>query len=148
MLSPRPMVEFPDLPEQPRNSGYHARLWNRRSGGWASISTDKSEQLRNRRQASSALPSHPSIVLTSPNPLLLIFPQTFTGDRFLNVRHFSGGEAIAEDEHCVFRNTTSPRMDFVELPLTPDNSSLNRESGRLKVDPCRRFFPDTHYVRE
>jgi hypothetical protein len=40
------------------------------------------------------------------------------------------------------------RMDFVELPLTPDNSSLNRESGRLKVDPCRRFFPDTHYVRE
>src|SRR5215469_8389541 len=99
MLSPRRMVEFPDLPEQPRNSGYHARLWNRRSGGWASISTDRSEQLRNRRQASSGTPLSSSIVLTSPNPLLLIFPhQTFTGNRFLTVRHFSGGEAIAEDE--------------------------------------------------
>src|SRR5215831_4627372 len=87
MLSPRPMVEFPDLPEQPRNSGYHARLWNRRSGGWASISTDKSEQLRNRRQASSALPSHPQSF--SPHRIC---------NRFLNVRHFSGGEAIAEDE--------------------------------------------------
>src|SRR5215469_728262 len=43
MLSPRPMVEFPDLPEQPRNSGYHARLWNRRSGGWASTSTGRSD---------------------------------------------------------------------------------------------------------
>src|SRR5215472_1089869 len=56
MLSPRPMVEFPELPAQLRNSGYHGRRWSRRSADWASISTDKSEQLRNRRQASSALP--------------------------------------------------------------------------------------------
>lgn len=33
------MAGFPDLPEQLRNSGYRARLWNRSSGGWASIST-------------------------------------------------------------------------------------------------------------
>src|SRR5262249_52819321 len=37
------MGAYPDLPEQPRNSGYHARLWNRRSGGWASISTGRSD---------------------------------------------------------------------------------------------------------
>ena len=33
------MAGFPDLPEQLRNSGYRARLWNRSFGGWASIST-------------------------------------------------------------------------------------------------------------
>src|SRR6187399_2560980 len=37
------MGEFPDLPEQPPNWGYHARHWNRRSGGWASIDTPRSD---------------------------------------------------------------------------------------------------------
>ena len=33
------MGGFPDPREQPRNLGFHVRPWNRRSGGWASIST-------------------------------------------------------------------------------------------------------------
>jgi hypothetical protein len=37
------MVGFQGLPEQLRNSGYHARLWNRRSGGWASTSTARTD---------------------------------------------------------------------------------------------------------
>src|SRR5215510_2552789 len=37
------MGGLPDLPEQPRNSVFHARLWNRSSGGWASISTGRSD---------------------------------------------------------------------------------------------------------
>src|SRR5215472_18827683 len=36
------MVEFQDLPERPRNSGYHARRWSRKSGGLASIDTGRS----------------------------------------------------------------------------------------------------------
>jgi hypothetical protein len=38
-LSPRVTAAYPDLPAQPRNSGFPARPWNRRSGGGASTST-------------------------------------------------------------------------------------------------------------
>ena len=42
------MGGYPGLPEQPRNSGYRGRLWNRRSGGWESTSTVKSDRPQNR----------------------------------------------------------------------------------------------------
>src|SRR5215469_4503186 len=37
------MGESPELPEPLPNSAYHAKRWKRRSGGWASTSTDGSE---------------------------------------------------------------------------------------------------------
>src|SRR6516162_9801721 len=55
------MGEFPDPPEQPRSSEYHARRWNQRSGGWASISTGRSHPpLNNVYFRDSSTQCHPT----------------------------------------------------------------------------------------
>src|SRR5580658_9497882 len=38
------MGGYPDFPGLPRNSEYRVRRWNRRSGGWASTSTGRSDR--------------------------------------------------------------------------------------------------------
>src|SRR5215472_9657571 len=37
------MAAYPDLPVQPQSSEFHARRWNIRSDGWASINTGRSD---------------------------------------------------------------------------------------------------------
>src|SRR5215469_10568181 len=49
------MGGYPDLRERPRNSGYHARRWNRRYGDWVSISTDRKAQRPNSITSSGIL---------------------------------------------------------------------------------------------
>jgi hypothetical protein len=71
--------------------------------------------------------------------LLLIFPQTFTGDTFLNVRHFSGGEAIAEDEHSPWNSLSVPRREH----KAEHNSSRMRARLPANVDRLfRAILPD------
>ena len=80
------MGGFPDRPEQPRNSGYHVKLWNRRSGALVSISTARSDPPLKQRHLMTLCLSF--IILPSTQARLSACSVSF--QRFPDGKQFAG----------------------------------------------------------